>query len=96
MYGMCECLNYNITLTLIATLKLTRITSHPYSQTGATTTATTTTTTAVRYAIQHHTKQCTSGSMLATMDACKKAKAVLDPGAEGGVKDEPYAGAPSG
>ena len=34
--------------------------------------------------------------MVATKDACAVAKAVLDPSAEGGIKEENYAKAPSG
>ena len=33
---------------------------------------------------------------MATVDACKRAKAVLDPGAEGGVTQEEYDKAPTG
>ena len=64
--------------------------------TTTTTTSPTTTTTAGKYVIQHHTKQCTSQSMLATVEACKRAKAVLDPSAEGGVTQEDLTNAPTG
>ena len=68
----------------------------PTTTTASAKSTTTTTTTAERYAIQHPTKQCTWDTMLATLEACTRAMAVLDPRAEGGVKEDEAAKAPTG
>ena len=47
------------------------------------------------FVVQQHTKWCTSGTMLPTMDECSNAKTVLDPGA-GAVKSENNRNAPKG
>ena len=45
--------------------------------------------------VQHHMKSCASVTMLATLEECSNAKAIIDPSA-GAVKKENYADTPKG
>lgn len=47
------------------------------------------------YLLQHHSKQCSLSTMIATIDECSRAKIALDPNADA-VKFESIENAPSG